>query len=172
MMKLNKLVLIPLFAGALGLTGCSNESAKQVDVNLNYVSDGSTPAAGNANAQAQLAQASSSASKSLQELSAIQMSKNPRARLPQEQTAGGLSRQASLSWNGPVQQAVARVASAAGYKMRVIGSAPATPVLININARNQRLGTILRNIQLQAEPAATVRAYPSSRVIELRYNKR
>lgn len=171
-MKFKKLLFIPVIIGAASLAGCSGESSKKVDLNLKYVTADTAPVSGrNANAQAQVAQASSSVSRSLQELSAIQQAKNPGVRLPKASQAGGLARQGSLNWNGPVEPAVKKVARAAGYRLRVLGSKPAIPVIVNVNARNKSLGTILRNLQLQAEPKATIRTYSSSRVIELRYNK-
>lgn len=171
-MKYNKLLIIPIVLGAVSLAGCSGESAKRVNLNLKYMTADSAPVNTNdANAQAQLAEASTSVGHSLQQLSAIQMAKNPGVKLPKEVNAHGLSRQASLNWNGPVESAVSRVASAAGYHLRVLGSKPSIPVIVNVNARNERLGTILRNIRLQAEPTVTIKTYPSSRVIELRYNK-
>lgn len=172
-MKFKNLLIVPVIVGATALVGCSNESAKQVNLNLKYLTADSAPVnTRDSNAQAQIAEASTSVSQSLQSLSAIQMAKNPGVKMPKATDAGGLSRRGSLNWNGPVQSAVARVASAAGYKLRVLGRKPSIPVIINVNASNQTLGTILRNITFQAEPGATIVAYPSARVIELRYNQK
>ena len=172
-MKFNKLIIIPVVIGAAVLAGCSNESAKQVDLNLNYVSADNVPVnTNNVKAQAQMAQASSSASQSLQQLSAIQIAKNPSVKIQKPSNAGGLSHQASLNWNGPVEPAVAHVASAAGYHLRVLGSKPSIPVIVNVNANNQSLGAILQNIKFQAAPTVTITSYPSTHVIELRYNQK
>ena len=172
-MKFNKLVIIPIVIGTAVLAGCANESAKEVNLNLNYVSASNVPVnTNNPQAQAQMAQASSSVSQSLQQLSAIQVAKNPSVKIQKPSSAGGLSRQASLNWNGPVESAVAHVASAAGYHLRVLGSKPSIPVIVNVNASNQSLGEILQNIKFQAAPTVTIKSYPSSHVIELRYNKK
>lgn len=172
-MKFKKLIIVPVVIGAAALAGCSNESAKDVNLNLKYITADSAPVnTNNANAQAQMAEASSSVSHSLQQLSAIQIAKNPSVKIQRPNSAGGLSRVGSLNWNGPVQAAVAHVASAAGYHLRVLGSKPSIPVIVNVNANNQTLGAILQNIKFQAAPTVTIRSYPSTRVIELRYNQK
>lgn len=172
-MKFNKLLIIPVVIGAATLAGCSNESAKQVNLNLKYITASSAPVNTNdINAQAQMAEASTSVGHSLQGLKAVSAAKNPSIKIPKATNAGGLFRQASLNWNGPVEPAVARVASAAGYHLRVLGSKPSIPVIVNVNADNQTLGTILRNITFQAVPTVTIKTYTSTRVIELRYNQK
>ncbi|MCB1826926.1 MAG: hypothetical protein KDH94_00780, partial [Coxiellaceae bacterium] len=94
-MKIKKLLIIPVVISAAALAGCSNESAKQVNLNLKYITASSAPVnTNNANAQAQMAEASSSVSQSLQSLKAISIAKNPSVRMPRATNAGGLARQA------------------------------------------------------------------------------
>lgn len=174
-MKFNKLTILPIVIVAAALTGCANQSSKQVNLNLRYMTADSAPSsAGNDSAQAQVAEAATSAGHSLQELSAIQMATHRGVKLgkPYNARAIGMAKQASLNWNGPVGPVVRRIANSSGYRLRVLGSKPAIPVIVNVNARNQPLAQILRNVTFQAEPAATIKVYPRSRVVELRYNKR
>ena len=174
-MKFKKLTIIPIIVAAAALTGCANESAKQVNLNLRYITADSAPvSASDTNAQAQVAEAATSVGHSLQQLSAIQMATHKGVKLgkPYNARAIGMAKQASLNWNGPVRPAVQKIASASGYRLRVLGSKPAIPVIVNVNASNQTLAQILRNVTFQAEPAAMIKVYPRSRVIELRYNKR
>jgi len=172
-MKLRTLIIFPAVIGTLILTGCSNESAKQVNLNLRYITADSAPVQANdINAQAQIAEASTSIGHSLQTLSAIQIAKNPSVKIQDPVNAGGLSRQASLNWYGPVEPAVRKIANAANYKLVILGSAPSIPVIVTINAKNQPLATILRNLTFQAAPTVTITVHPSTRVVELRYNKK
>jgi defect in organelle trafficking protein DotD len=171
-MKFNKLLLIPALIATASLAGCANESARQVNLNLKYITASSAPATSDANAQAQMAEASTSVDQSLNQLSAIQIAKNPGVKMQNPVSAGGLSKQASLNWNGPVEQAVAQIASAANYHFRVLGTKPSIAILVNISASNQALSDILRNVTFQATPAATIKVYPSTRTIELRYNQK
>jgi len=173
-MKFKKLTIIPVILVAASLAGCASQSARQVNLNLKYMTANSAPVnANDVNAQAQVAEAATSVGHSLQRLSAIQMATHKGVKLgkPVNARAIGMAKQASLNWNGPVGPAVQRIASASGYRVRVLGSTPAIPVIVNVNASNQTLAQILRNVTFQAEPAATIKVYPSSHVIELRYNK-
>ncbi len=172
-MKFRKLIIVPVVITAAALAGCASQSAKEVNLNLKYMTAKSAPANSNdANAQAQVAEAASSVGHSLNRLSAIQMAthKGVKMPMPLNARAVGLAHQGSLSWNGPVEPAVAKIASASGYRVRVLGSKPSIPVIVNVNARNKTMAEILRNITFQAEPGATIRVYPGTHVIELRYN--
>lgn len=170
-MKLRNLIIIPAIISTVALAGCSNESAKQVNLNLKYVTADSVPVnASDINAQTQIAEASTSVDHSLQQLSAIQIAKNPSVKIQKPVNAGGLSRQASLNWYGPVEPAVSKIATAAGYQLHVLGNKPAIPVIVTVNATNQPLAMILRNVTFQAAPTVTITVYSSKNVIELRYN--
>lgn len=83
--------------------------------------------------------------------------------------ASGLQTHASVDWSGPVEELTAKIATAAHYRLRVLGQAPAIPVLISVNLNNNSLGDILRNIDYQAGNKASIHVYPKHHVIELRY---
>lgn len=171
-MKKKHLIIIPLAVAAIALAGCSNDSKKVVDLNLHYVTANSVPAGQtDANAQAQLAQAATSVDNSLNQLSAIQMATHPKAKMPAPLNAQavGMNQVSSLSWTGPAEPVLRRIASAAGYRLRVIGNTPATPPIVQMNAHNETLADMLRNVEYQIEGKARIAVYPSSRVIELRY---
>lgn len=173
-MQFNKLIIIPILIATAALAGCANESAKQVNLNLRYMTADSAPVnTRNTNAQAQVAQAATSVDSSLQELSAIQIATHKGVKLSKPKRARkGMAKQASLQWNGPVEPVVRRIAAASGYKLYVLGNKPAIAIIVNVNARNQSLAQILRNITFQAASAATIKVYSGRRnIIELRYNK-
>ena len=78
---------------------------------------------------------------------------------------------ASVVWAGPVGELTERIAKAADYKLRVLGHAPPIPVLISLNAKDQTLAEILRDIDYQAAKKASIHVYPKHQVVELRYAK-
>jgi defect in organelle trafficking protein DotD len=56
-----------------------------------------------------------------------------------------------------------------GYRLRVVGVNPAIPVLVTVNAKDLPLAAIVRDIDFQGARKASVKVYPQSRIIELRY---
>ncbi len=173
---MNLAVKLTVLASVIALVGCSN-SKRVVDLNLRYVTANSAPInSQDRNAQEQVAEASSSVSGSLQELSAIDMANTPASKRntigkPFSPSDTGMTAQASIDWNGPVEPVLKKIASAAGYSLRVLGSAPPIPVLVLVNAENQPLADILRNVMYQVNNKAAIAVYPKARVIELRYFK-
>ena len=85
--------------------------------------------------------------------------------------AYNLQARASVDWSGPIEELTLRIAKAAHYRLRVLGKAPAVPVLISLNAKDESLAEILRDIDYQAGIKATLYVYPNSQVVELRYAK-
>jgi len=169
-MKYSKLLVILSLAAVL--TSCASSSQKHVKLNLRYMTEDSAPVySTNKNAQNQIAEAATSVSSSLQELSAIELAKNPDTKLTTAPDPGlsGLTQIASISWNGPVEPIVRKIASAGHYRVNVLGKAPELPVLVNVRAQNETLATILRNVTYQAAPKASIKVYPGPKIIELRY---
>jgi defect-in-organelle-trafficking protein DotD len=64
-----------------------------------------------------------------------------------------------------------QIARAANYRVRVLGTAPAIPVIVTIYEKRVKLGDALRDVGYQCGRRATVVIFPESRVIELRYAK-
>ena len=85
--------------------------------------------------------------------------------------AHNLQTRASVDWSGPIGELTERIAKAAHYQMRVLGQAPAVPVLISLDVTDVSLAEILREVDYQAGKKATIHVYPNSQVIELRYAK-
>ncbi len=81
----------------------------------------------------------------------------------------GLETHASVDWSGPIEELTGKIASAAHYRLRILGQAPAIPVLISVNLKDSSLGDILRNIDYQAGNKASIHVYPKNQVVELRY---
>lgn len=123
-------------------------------------------------ATVKLAEAANSVSHSLNELARIQAVATPAVREAAEvpQTLE-LTNRASVDWSGPIGPLVERIAHVSNYKVRVLGTEPAIPVLVSINAHDARLADILRDASFQAGHKAEIRVFAKVKTIELRYAK-
>ncbi|OGV31391.1 MAG: hypothetical protein A3E88_02925 [Legionellales bacterium RIFCSPHIGHO2_12_FULL_35_11] len=154
----NKLIVL-LMVG-LFLTGCANTTYKRPP--FNNPSD---------DAAIKLAEAANSVSDSM-----ISMAKTEKVlTTPKEDNtltipnASNLQTHASVDWSGPIGELTEQIAKAAHYDMRILGTAPAIPVLISITLHDHSLADILRNIDYQAGNKASIHVYPKNKVVELRY---
>ncbi len=125
------------------------------------------------NANSALAEASYSVSRSLVSLSETAQAAHPAPNIaPSPSPASyGMSGLTSIDWSGPVEPLICQLAKAANYRVRVLGKAPAIPVLVSIYDRNRMLADVLRDVGFQCGRRAAIVVYPDSRVIELRYAK-
>lgn len=122
---------------------------------------------------AQLTAAAESVSNSLKELAKIDRATHPQQKLPDPVNPEiiGMGQLGSIDWSGPVEPLVRKIAEATSYKLRVLGSSPAIPILISISAVDTTLADILRDVMFQCGNKANIVTYPASKVIELRYTK-
>lgn len=86
-------------------------------------------------------------------------------------SAYNLQARASVDWDGPIEEVTGRIAKSSHYRLRVLGKAPALPILVNLNAKDKSLAELLRDIDYQAGSKAHIHVYPTSQVVELRYAK-
>ncbi len=125
-------------------------------------------------ASMRLVEAASSVSTSLSELAEIEAAAMPPTTtgksLPDSESYAMQSR-ASVDWSGPIEPLLARIARLTDFRLRILGKAPAIPVLVGISAHNKSYSDILRDAALQAGNKANIMVYSSTRVIELRYAK-
>ena len=125
-------------------------------------------------ASIKLAEAASSVSDSMMEIARIEKVITPPERdntlnIPNAYT---LQTRASVDWDGPIHELTQRIASAAHFRLRVLGEPPILPVLISLNRQDHSLAELLRDIDYQAGNKASIHVYPNSQVIELRYANR
>lgn len=124
-------------------------------------------------ASIKLAEAATSVSDSMLQMARVEKTIKP-ANLDNVLTipsAYNLQARASVDWSGPIEEVTQRIAKAANYQLRVLGKEPAIPVLISLNAKDESLAEILRDIDYQAGQKAFIHVYPNSQVVELRYAK-
>ena len=77
----------------------------------------------------------------------------------------------TVDWMGPMEPLLETIAIASNYRLKLLGTEPAIPVLVTIYTKNVMLGDVLRDVGYQGGRRASVVVYPDSRVIELRYAK-
>lgn len=123
--------------------------------------------------EATLAEASYAVSRSVVDMAEIEQAAHPLPALapPPSPASYGMGGITSIDWSGPVEPLLRQIAKAADYRVRVLGTEPAIPVLVTVYQKNAMLGDILRDIGYQCGVRASVVVFPDSRVIELRYAK-
>lgn len=120
-----------------------------------------------------MAEASYDVSRAISSLSETAQAAHPTPCLdpgpsPASYGMGGL---VSIQWSGPIQPLVCQIARLTRYRLRILGTPPAIPVLVSLNDKNRMVADVLRDVGFQAGRRAAVVVYPESRVIELRYAK-
>jgi defect-in-organelle-trafficking protein DotD len=122
-------------------------------------------------AHTKLTEAASSVSHSLHQLAEVEQAAIPIQQHiePPDPASYGMEGIASIDWDGPIEPLVARIARGTNYQLKVLGQDPPIPVLISIYKKNVTFADLIRDAGLQAGPRATIRVFPSLRVIELRY---
>jgi defect in organelle trafficking protein DotD len=123
--------------------------------------------------EASLAESSYAVSRSISSLSETAQAAHPLPQLqqPPNPASYDMAGLTSIDWSGPVEPLVRQIASAANYRFRVLGTAPAIPVLVTVYDKNMMLADILRDVGYQCGRRASVVVFPESRVIELQYAK-
>lgn len=123
--------------------------------------------------ESSLAEASYSVSRSVVDLAETAQAAHPLPNLtpPPSPATYGMAGLTTIDWSGPVEPLVRQIAKAANYRVVVLGTPPAIPVIVTVYTKNAMLGDILRDVGYQCGRRATVTVYPGQRVIELRYAK-
>lgn len=166
-MKTKSFLCIVLALILLGCLGCGSKPQSTNKISIISSDTGAR------NAEVKLALAADSVSQSLQQLAEIEKATHPQVKKqsPMDPQMIGMSQIASIEWFGPVEPLVRRAAKIANYKVRVLGTTPAIPVLVSISAKDTPLADILRDANFQCGSKASIVVYPASKVIELRYAK-
>lgn len=119
---------------------------------------------------ARLAEAADKASHALQTLAAVE---NARTKQPAisavENAPPELMRAMTVNWVGPVEPIVKSLADRAGYNFQTFGGPPPNTVVVSIDAENQPIIEIMRNIGLQLGNRANVKVNGKMRSVEIHY---
>lgn len=119
---------------------------------------------------AMLAEAAGKASTALQTLASVEQARTPRTTVaPIGDAPSELRRAVTLNWVGPVEMLTETLAAKAGYEFQAVGEKPGTPVVVTINAVNQPVIEVLRDIGLQLGKRADVKVNGTARMVEIHY---
>ncbi len=131
------------------------------------------PTFSNTKSDASLAEASYSVSRAISSLSETAQASRPLPQLdpPPNPASYGMAGLTSIDWSGPVEPLIRQVARVTNYRVRVLGTPPAIPVLVTLYDKNTMIADVVRDIGFQCGRRATVVVFPDTRVIELRYAK-
>ncbi len=117
-----------------------------------------------------MAEAADKASNALETLAAVEQAKSPGVAVePIHNAPEELERAMTVNWVGPPDQISKMMADRAGYDFLTVGSRPPVPLVVNIDARNERVIDILRDIGLQLGVRADIKVDSVRKIIELHY---
>jgi defect-in-organelle-trafficking protein DotD len=117
-----------------------------------------------------LAEAADKASNSLQTLAAVEQTRSPGVAVqPITNAPDELMRAMTVTWVGPPEQIMRRLADRASYNFLALGNRPPVPLVVNIDVQNKPVIEILRDIGLQLGVRADVKVDAERQMIELHY---
>lgn len=117
-----------------------------------------------------LAEAADKASNALQTLAAIEQSRSPAVAVqPIHNAPPELQRAMTITWYGPAEQLVKKLADRASYTFLALGDKPPVPLTVNIDAENKPIIDILRDVGLQFGVRADVKVDSTRRMVEIHY---
>ena len=122
-------------------------------------------------AEATLAEAATSVSKSLISLDQMQQATTPLPPTyqPPDPAAYGMANLVTIDWNGPIEPLLTQIADATGYSVNILGKAPSLPIIVTVIVKNQPIGQVLRDAGYQCGDKADIVIFPNTKIIELRY---
>ncbi|MDE0407818.1 MAG: DotD/TraH family lipoprotein [Alphaproteobacteria bacterium] len=83
-----------------------------------------------------------------------------------------LRRPVSLDWSGPIETLAATLARLAGYRFGEAGRPPARPLIVAVEAENEPLIAVLRDVGLRAGGAATLTVDAANQTVLLDWSSR
>lgn len=117
-----------------------------------------------------LADAADRASSALETLASIEAEKRQIDATPQITNAPPtLMRGITVNWIGPVEPITKQLANRASYRFDIVGAEPATPLIVSIDAENQPIVEVLRDIGLQMGSLGKLHVNAQTGVVELSY---
>ncbi len=158
----------------IGLCGCSSSgSQKHVALTLKYITTDSAPQQNVSRyTESALTEAATSANATLQEISALSISKHRNKPMPALPNADKLhlATRASVNWTGPATTLLRTLAKAGHYKISFVGRKPSIPMLVTLRENDKTLASLIRNVQYQLAKKATIAIYPRRKIIEVRFH--
>ena len=117
-----------------------------------------------------LAEAADQASDALETLAAVEQSKAPAIAVqPIHNAPLELKRAITITWVGPAEGLVRKLADRASYTFLAVGDKPPVPLTVNIDAENQQVVDVLRDAGLQLGMRADIKVDSIRQMVELHY---
>ncbi len=117
-----------------------------------------------------LAEAADKASNSLETLAAIEQAKSPGVAVqPIHNAPEELARAITITWVGPPEQILRKLADRASYNFVTLGNRPPVPLVVNVDVQNMPVIEVLRDIGLQLGVRGDVKVDSERGIIELHY---
>ncbi len=117
-----------------------------------------------------LAEAADKASNALQTLAAIEQSSAPAVAVqPIHNAPPELMRAMTITWYGPAEQLLKKLANRASYTFITVGDKPPVPLTVNMDVENQPVIDTLRDVGLQLGVRGDVKVDSTRRMVELHY---
>ena len=117
-----------------------------------------------------LAEAADKASNALETLAAVEQSRSPAVGVqPIHNAPPELMRAMTITWIGPAEQLVKKLADRASYTFLAVGDRPPIPLTVNVDVQNEPVIDILRDVGLQLGVRADVKVDSTRRMIEVHY---
>lgn len=156
--------LLSLCAAAILLSACGRSSVSFSGGNPQLVADPD-------NVSAMLADAADRAANSLEKLAAVEYAKSPGVAVASVADAPiELRRAITVNWVGPVEPILETLANRSSYSFMVVGAPPPIPIVVSIDAENQPVIEVLRDVGLQMGLRADVKVDAQRRVVEVHYS--
>jgi defect in organelle trafficking protein DotD len=117
-----------------------------------------------------LAEAADKASSALETLAAVEQSKAPAVAVqPIHNAPPELTRAMTVSWIGPAEELLQKLADRASYTYINVGDVPPSPLTVSVDVENMPVIDILRDVGLQLGMRGDVKVDSTRRMIELHY---
>lgn len=171
-MQRKNVILFTVFL-ALATSGCTvlkNPSEKSISDEATKTTK-RKKTLGRLNIESQLLNTAQSIEQSLSTLAAAEKAESP----PILNTAqlvtseGGMGEKVDVDWTGPIGPLVIKLGALTNYRVKFLGTEPAIPILVSINAKQTVIADVLQNASLQTGKRAHILVFPASRLIEVRY---
>lgn len=117
-----------------------------------------------------LAEAAGKASTALETLAAVEQVRTPGAEVGSiPNVPPELRRAVTISWTGPAEPLVKKMADRAGYAFMTIGNPSPVPLVVSVDVENRPVMDIMRDVGLQMGSRADLKVDASRRLVEIRY---
>lgn len=122
-----------------------------------------------------IAQAAEKASTALQTISGIEQQRTPitppavAAAEAYASAPSNLTQPITVKWTGPLEQIVQTLAARAGMKFQTKGAKPPVPITVTVDAYEQPMIEMFRDLGLQAGQKADLAVDGQAGIVEIRY---